>query len=294
MKGVAENRTRSLRRSKLLAKGGTWEVIAQANASDADIVHIELESGFADEARVAAVEVTCRTLMEMNWSNKEAWVRFRHISEPGTREEISLVMAGRPHLVYCAKVKSAHDIIQLDEAVTACEHHHGIYPGSTQIGAVIERIEALYALDEIASASPRMGAIMFGANDMSLDVGYRRSGVVGDNPETLHIRSKMVMAGRLAKIDIIDAAWSNWANLADSAADAQFSARMGFSGKTALKPDQVAGIHDAFKPTARELAWAEEVVAAYAQEDERLRLVDGDRIDPADHARALCLIGRAR
>jgi citrate lyase subunit beta/citryl-CoA lyase len=293
MKSVTEGRIRGLRRSKLLAKGGTWEVIAEANDSIADIVHIELESGFADQARPAAVEATCRALAEMDWSGKEAWVRFRHIDETGTREEISLVMAGRPHLVYCAKVKTADDIRRLDEAVTACESRYGIDPGSTQIGAVIERIEALYALDAIVSASPRMGAIMFGANDMSLDVGYRRSGVVGENPETLYIRSRMVLAGRLAKIDVLDAAWTNWSNIADSAADAQFSARMGFTGKTALKPAQLAGIHDAFKPSARELAWAEQVVAVSKLEDEHLRIVDGDRIDSADVAWASCLMGRA-
>ena len=258
-------RKRGLRRSKLVVKGGTWEAIATANASAADIVHIELEAGFPPEYRAAAVETTRRALTEMDWSNKEAWVRFRQIDTAETLAELAYVLGGRPHLVYCAKVKSTADILRLDQAVSRYEGENGIAPGSTQIGAVIERIEALGDVEAIAAASPRMGAIMFGANDMSLDFGYRRTGVVGVDHETLYIRSRMVLAGRLAKIDIIDAAFMDRNDIESSDADAQFSARMGFTGKSALSGDQIAGIHRAFVPTPKELAWAREVLAAAAQ-----------------------------
>ena len=157
---------------------------------------------------------------------------------------------------------------------------------------MIERIEALNQVEAIAAASPRMGAIMFGANDMSLD-GYRRTGIVGMDHETLYIRSRMVLAGRLAKIDVIDAAYMNRADPASGEADAEFSARMGFTGKTALSAEQIAGIHRAFVPTAKELAWARAVLAAAVEENEALRLVDDDPIDDPDILRARVLIARA-
>jgi citrate lyase subunit beta / citryl-CoA lyase len=77
-----------------------------------------------------------------------------------------------------------------------------------------------------------------------------------------------------------------------SEADARFSARLGFTGKTALSADQVAGIHRAFVPTAKELAWAREVLSSAAHEDVSLRLVDGDPVDPLDFLRAETLIAR--
>ena len=103
----------------------------------------------------------------------------------------------------------------------------------------------------------------------------------------------MVLAGRLAKIDIIDAAFMDRNDIVSSDADAQFSARMGFTGKSALSGDQIAGIHRAFVPTPKELAWAREVLAAAAQEDMSLRLVDGDPIDAFDISRAETLVARA-
>lgn len=282
-----------LRRSKLVAKGGTWDGLLAAHASAADIVHIELEGGFPEHARPVAVANARRALDELDWSGREAWVRFRHIDTPDTVEEMRAVLPGRPHLVYCAKVRSTADIVTLDDVVSSLEVELGIAVGSTQIGAVIERVAALAQVEAIAAASPRMGAIMFGANDMSLDFGYRRTGVVGQDEETIFIRSRMVMAGRLAGIDIVDAAYMDRDDLVAGAEDAVFSARMGFSGKNALTPEQVAGIHKAFIPTNRELAWAQEVIAAAARTDPALRLVDGDPLDPREIRRAEMLVGRA-
>jgi citrate lyase subunit beta/citryl-CoA lyase len=282
-----------LRRSKLVAKGGTWQVIAAAATSCADIVHIELEASLGHVPRAEAVETVRRSLEEMDWSGKEAWVRFRHVDAPGTAEEIARVLPGRPHLVYCAKVRTAEDIRKLDRVVSEAEDMLEIPQGSTQIGAVIERVEALAQVEAIAAASPRMGALMFGANDMSLDFGYRRSGIPGEDDETLMIRSRMVLAGRLAKIDILDCAYMNRGDHDGAELDAQYSARLGFTGKNALTTDQLEGIHRAFVPVDRELIWAREVVVAAAHPDPAQRLVDDDPIDEADLRRAQILIARA-
>lgn len=285
-------RKRSLRRSKLVVKGGEWHALVAASASDADIVHLELEAGFPPEMRPQALENTRRALDELDWSNKEAWVRFRPIDNPQTRKELACILGGRPHLVYCAKVKSARDIVILDHAVTQCEEQLGIQSGSTEIGAVIERVEALANVKAIANASPRMGAIMFGANDMALDFGYRRTGIVGIDHETLYIRSRMVLAGRLANIDILDAAYMR-DDLEGGEADAAFSARMGFTGKTAISARHIAGIHRAFLPTEKELVWAREIVAAASNPDPDKRRFDNELVGAADIARANMLVGRA-
>lgn len=284
---------RSLRRSKLVAKGGAWEAIAAANASGADVIQIELESGFPPEHRPAALEATCRSLRELDWSRTEAWVRFRHVDLPETERELAAVIKERPQLVYCAKVKTADDLHKLDRIVSRYENEYGIEPGSIQIGAVIERLEGLKNVEAIAKATPRMGAIMFGANDMSLDVGYRRTNQPELEYETLYIRSQILIAGRLARIDVFDAAYMDRADLEGSEAGARFSARMGFTGKTALAAAQVAGIHKAFVPTQRELEWARAVMAAANGPDGTFGLVDDDVIDVADVARAKVLIARA-
>lgn len=285
---------RSLRRSKLVVKGGVWDKIVAAHGSGADIIHLELEAGFDESHRDEAIRTTRRALDELDWANQEAWVRFRHISNEETPAEIRYILAGRPQLVYCAKVRCAQDVQQLSAVVDGCEHELGIAHGSTQVGAVIERVEALDHIKAIAMATSRMGAIMFGANDMALSFGYRRTGTAGIDYETLYIRSLMVLAARLARIDVLDAAFMDRNDAAGGEADAAFTARLGFTGKTAIAGEQIAGIHRAFIPTAKELDWAHEVASAAQKEDATQRLLDGEPVHPADIERARILFGRAR
>lgn len=252
----------SLRRSKLVMKGGNWDAIRAVHGSDADVIHLELEAGFDESIRDQVVATTLRALRELEWTHKEAWVRFRHIDNPATLSELERILQGQPQLVYCAKTRCSADIVKLDEAVTQIERKLGLPVGRTQIGTVIENVEALADVDAICSASPRMGAIMFGANDMSLSFGYRRMGAPADAPETYYIRSRMVHAARLAKIHVFDAAHMGRSDLEGGERDADFSARFGFTGKTALNADQIPGIHRAFIPTDSEILWADAILKA--------------------------------
>ena len=55
--------------------------------------------------------------------------------------------------------------------------------------------------------------------------------------------------------------------------------RFGFSGKLCIHPSQVAVVHDAFRPTAEELAWARKVLAADAEAGGAAVQVDGRMVD---------------
>ena len=55
--------------------------------------------------------------------------------------------------------------------------------------------------------------------------------------------------------------------------------RFGFSGKLCIHPSQVAVVHDAFMPTAEELAWARKVLAADADAGGAAVQVDGRMVD---------------
>ena len=55
--------------------------------------------------------------------------------------------------------------------------------------------------------------------------------------------------------------------------------RFGFSGKLCIHPSQVAMVHDAFVPTAEELAWARKVLAADADAGGAAVQVAGRMVD---------------
>jgi citrate lyase subunit beta / citryl-CoA lyase len=289
-------RGRSLRRSKLIVPGDRWDLIGKAQVSGADIVHLDLEDGVAPNNKDRARETVSRALRELDWSRQEAWVRIEHFDAERTLLDLKAILEFQPQLVYMAKVKQPDEMRRLDALVSAEEAAHGLQKGSIQIGAVIERILALHHVEAIAAATPRMGAIVFGVADMSNEFGYRPSHLPGADYETLYIRSRLILAARLAGIDVIDAPFVLFRDLEASEVDAKFSARLGFSGKSAISPRQIPGIHRAFSPTRKELAWAREVMKAWQAMDatgQAVAVIDGEMVDKPHFIRAERILSQA-
>ena len=67
---------------------------------------------------------------------------------------------------------------------------------------------------------------------------------------------------------------------------------MGFVGRTAIHPSQLPVIAAAFAPTAAELAWADEVLAATAGGGVAT-LASGEMVDPAMRRRAESIVALA-
>lgn len=295
---MGDQRKKSLRRSKLIVPGDRWDMIVKAQKSGADIIHIDLEDGVAPPNKAAAREIAYRALTELDWSGQqEVWIRIDHFDAEDSAANLDAVVPGNPHLVYMAKTQKVEDMIRLDQLVSEREAAAGIAPGSIQIGAVIERVRGLHNVEAIAAATPRMGAIVYGVADMANEFGYRQSMLPGEDYETLYIRSRMILAARLAGIDVIDAPFPIFRDGEASEKDANFSARLGFTGKSAISPRQIEGIHRAFNPTEKEMAWARKVMEA--ADDARtngiaIATVDGEMVDKPHFLKAERLIARAR
>ena len=124
MASQAVTRKRGLRRSKLVAKGGTWETIS-ANASAADIIHMSLSRAFRRRGGLRRSKP--RAAHWRKWTGRARKPgSVSAIDAPGTADELARVLVGRPHLVYCAKVKSPEDILKLDRTVSRLEADIGI------------------------------------------------------------------------------------------------------------------------------------------------------------------------
>ena len=87
----------------------------------------------------------------------------------------------------------------------------------------------------------------------------------------------IVVAARSAGIDAIDAPCFDVRNYDLLARESAQARRLGFSGKSALHPDQLALIHQTFDVTPEEIAWAERIIAELNEADRRGKALDDDR-----------------
>jgi len=112
----------------------------------------------------------------------------------------------------------------------------------------------------IAAAEAEVPAMLFGAEDLTAALGIPRT---IDGEELLFARSQVVLAAASAGADALDAVFTDIASADGLRRDALRARALGFHGKMAIHPSQIATIHEVFTPTAAELDHARRVVDAY-------------------------------
>lgn len=248
----------------LMVPGDRPEQFAQACASGADAVVIDLEDAVAPAAKGAARDALA------NWLDSPAG-RAPHVP---VLVRVNCVQSGcfGDDLALCHRPGIAAIMLPKTERVNDVASASSTAP----LLPMIETALGFSRLADIAAA-PRVQRLVFGAADFRVDVG-----IMGDGDELLYFRSQIVLASRLAglhrPVDGGTLESGNGAAGPGAAAEAARRAyRLGFGGKLCLHPDQVGAVARGFAPSAEDAAWARRVLAAAA--DMRTPMLDGQVLD---------------
>ena len=143
--------------------------------------------------------------------------------------------------------------------------------------------------------------MIFGAGDFSVSLGARvdtNFAPTVDYPGDLwhHARATVAVAARIGGVLAIDAPYPDYRDPEGYTREATRASALGFSGKWAIHPSQVAAANDVFSPTDVEIENARRNVEAY-REAERDGLgatgLDGKLVDAAHVKLAEELVDRA-
>jgi citrate lyase subunit beta/citryl-CoA lyase len=145
------------------------------------------------------------------------------------------------------------------------------------VGAIVPLIESAAGLGNLAAllrARPVIAAA-FGSIDLAADLGCDDAW-----EPLLAARSELVLRAKLAgiapPIDGVTVATDDAARVTE---DAKRARSLGFRGKLAIHPKQLAPIRAAFRATEAERAWAARVLAAIARDPRGALTVDGCLVD---------------
>jgi len=137
--------------------------------------------------------------------------------------------------------------------------------------------------------SPSVQRVIFGEIDFQLDLGIKGSG-----EELLFFRSQLVLVSRLAGIQPpvagINAAIDDLDSLR---ADTLRSRLLGFGAKLLIHPKQISVVHECFRPSAKEIAWAKQVVDAAAASQGAAVSMNGQLVDRPIIAQAHSILAEA-
>jgi citrate lyase subunit beta/citryl-CoA lyase len=248
-------------------------MFAKAAGAGADLVFLDLEDACAPAEREKARGKAARALRELDWGRTTRAVRMNGVDTRWAHGDvIEVVTDAREALqvIIVPKVRRARDVWWVDVLLTQLEETLGLPRKGIGLEVLIEETEGLENVGEIARASDRLEALIFGAGDFSASQGARvdtNFDPVVDYPGDLwhYARSRVVVAARSAGIDAIDAPFPNYRTPDAYRTACDRAAAMGYVGKWAIHPSQVEIANTAFAPTPREIAHARRVVAAYRE-----------------------------
>jgi citrate lyase subunit beta/citryl-CoA lyase len=119
-----------------------------------------------------------------------------------------------------------------------------------------------------------VSGLFFGAGDLLVETGGQRT------PMTLlYPRSVVSAAAAAAGLDAIDTPYFRLGDLDGLEADAAAAAELGFAGKAAIHPEQIAVLNRVFAPSPDRVAWAERVMSIAERESHGAFVVDGEMAD---------------
>jgi citrate lyase subunit beta / citryl-CoA lyase len=292
------------RRSELATPASNDDMFAKAAASGADLVFLDLEDACAPAMREKARGKAAQALRDLDWGRTARAIRMNGIDTHWAYGDvIEVVSTAREALdvIIVPKVRRARDVWWVDTLLTQLEETLGLRK-RIALEVLIEETEGLQNVDEIAVASDRLEAIIFGAGDFSASQGARvdtNFDPVVEIPGDIwhYARARILVAARTAGIDAIDAPFPNYKNPEAYRVACERAAAMGFIGKWAIHPSQVGIANTAFAPTAGEIEHATRMIAAYRAAEAAGRGaagLDGMLVDAAHLRHAATVASRAQ
>lgn len=259
----------TVRRTELACPAHSMKMMANAAAGEADEVIFDLEDGCAPSQKLEARKTLIEALNSLDFQGKVRAFRANGIHTKFFYRDVIEVVetAGRNiDVLVLPKVQDAADVLFADRLLSQIEQNMGWPVGRIKMEALIESARAVLHAEEIASATPRLAALIFGVVDYAGSIGAREP--VREQFALYHYpKAKTVAAARAAGIDVIDGVTLQLRDPEQCDLDARSAARMGFDGKWAIHPDQVPIINRAFTPSQEELKRAKEVLDVYHTTD---------------------------
>jgi citrate lyase beta subunit len=242
--------------------GDDLRKIRKAAALDVDCACLDMEDGVALNRKAEARATIAQALATLDFGRTERLARINAVGSGLEQEDLDTVLPSRPDGIVIPKVESAEQVRWVSQEITGAERRFGWQPGGMPIIAVVESARAIVDLAKIASADPRLEALIFGAEDYAGDIGATRT---PQGWEIFYARSAVVTYAAANGLQAIDLVHIDFQDLESLYEEALAGARLGFSGKQVIHPNQVEPVQRAFTPSDEAIAYALRVKQAFEE-----------------------------
>jgi citrate lyase subunit beta/citryl-CoA lyase len=285
------------RRVPLSVPATSERALAKATTLAVDEVVIDLEDAVPTDQKVGARQRALAALAAGGWRTPLVSVRVNAPGTPWCHEDLIACATApvRPASVIVPKVEAAGDLAFVSRLLDGVERGVAA-PAPLTLQALIETAAGLRRLDEIAVSSPRLEALILGYADLAASLGRSRAGAE-DLDRWLPIQETFLIAARAHGLQAIDGPYLRINEIEPLARAATRVRDLGFDGKWAIHPGQVATLAETFTPTREEIERARAILAALEAAERASGLgavaFEGEMLDEAVRRSALRVLVRA-
>lgn len=263
------------RRCMLAVPASSMKMMTKACGTDADVVFLDLEDAVSAAEKPEARKTAIQAINTLDWHGygKTIALRVNGLDTSWTYRDIIDVLEAvgdRLDTIIIPKVGSPEDLYAVDVIVSQIAASQGIAPVGLE--ALIETAQGISNIEAIARYNQEIGAqrleaVHFGAGDYAASVHARTVEIGGLNPDypgdQWHgVLSRLVAAARANGIVPMDSAFGDFNDAEGYIASAKRAIAIGFAGKWAIHPNQIALANDVFSPSPEDVMKAKSVLKA--------------------------------
>jgi citrate lyase subunit beta/citryl-CoA lyase len=259
-----------LLRSWMFVPGDRQRMIDKALTLPVDAIMMDIEDGVAPNeketarrqigASLALVEE--RLKQNPDYRTPARYVRINAVGSERMVEDLAAVV--RPGLegLVVPKVDTPEQVHVVEHELCRVEHERDILGGPTRFLIAIESPIGLFNAYNIATASPRIVGLMFGAEDFTreMNLPVRREGEAVD---LIYARSAIATAAAAAHVQAVDGVWVDLNDPEGLRRFARQARRLGMSAISIIHPSQIEEANAAFTPAKEDIEYASEVLKAF-------------------------------
>jgi len=281
------------RRALLYMPGDNWKMITKSITLGVDSICMDMEDGTAINKKAEARATIAKALQELDFGASEKLARINSVGSGWEKDDIESVLPYHPDGIVIPKVESFEQIEWASKIIEDAELKNGWKVNSIRVLIGVETAKGILNLKEIA-AHPRLDAIIFGGEDFAASIGATRT---KDAVELLYARQAVIVACAAYDLQPIDIVTIDYKDLESLKVESEFGARLGFSGKQIIHPNQVQVVQEAFTPSDEAIAYARRIVETFEasqKEGKGAYSLDGKMIDMPLLKNAQKVLARAK
>ena len=288
-----------LRRSLHFVPGGNDRMLAKALDTNADTLILDLEDAVTPNRKEEVRGVVATWLADSDFGAKEKTVRMNPLDTPWGHADLEATMLTPPDAYMVPKPETLEGLDAIDAELSRLERLHG-HP-DRGVGLILIAAETPLGALNVATLPrcPRVQAMSWGAEDLSATLGVPANRDDSGNYLSVyqHCRVITLLSAAAGGVQPIDAVYVDFRDIDGLGKECEEGARLGFTGKLSIHPNQIDVINAAFTPAPEQVAAARALIAAFdaAQAEGRMAFTfNGQMVDAPHLNRARALVERAR